>query len=150
MTTKLLAVLVLVVLAAACSTTHKRLTPGNTSSTSNTAGVATAPRCPSGGACPAPVTADELCVSAFGRAVIESAATTAGSVRHSGVGLRGGAFEEGFPEAKDADFAAWCMVSDSRRCYDESAVAINGTRQHIASAWCGGRPPAAGPAIWTN
>jgi hypothetical protein len=60
-------------------------------------------------------------------------------------------FTAAFAKASNADFAAWCMVKTAPHCYEESAVASNGTKVLIASAGCGWPhgPPRAGPAYWT-
>ena len=94
------------------------------------------------------VHAQTLCHDTFGRRAIESVATTVGAVRASGIGLLGGVFASAFRGSRDAEFAAWCMIETAPHCYDESAVATDGGRVHIAEAGCGW-PPRAGPAYWT-
>src|SRR5437868_5987088 len=64
-----------VLLLAACSSTHG-------SATTQTTASATLPRCGAGG-CPPPVTAVELCSTAFGSRVVESVATSVQAVRHA-------------------------------------------------------------------
>jgi hypothetical protein len=96
--------------------------------------------------------AQALCAAAFGKAVVEAAATTVGDVRASGIGIVGRVFRNAFPGVADDSFAAWCMVeTPARHCYDESAVSADGSKVHIAGAGCGwpAGPPPAGPAYWT-
>jgi hypothetical protein len=142
----------LVLIAAACSASHSRAS-STTSTRPATARNTTATGTPTCRGCGRPaVTPAVLCAQAFGKTVVSSAGTTVGVVRQSGIGLEGGVFKAAFPSAHDADRAAWCMLSTSSGCYDESAVASNGERQHIAAPGCGwsNGPPRAGPAIWTD
>jgi hypothetical protein len=146
-------VAVLVVLGVACSASHERSSsPTSTSAaTSSSTTVTTSP--PTCRGCRRPVlTADVLCAKAFGKEVVGTAATTVGVVRRSGVGLIDDVFKAAFPRVRDDQLAAWCMLSTSPGCYDESAVAVNGARQHIADAGCGWTKarPHAGPPIWTD
>lgn len=108
-------------------------------------------RPPDSSAMPQGARAQKLCRDTFGRGAVESAATTVGRVRASGIGVLGGVFASAFRGSPDTDFAAWCMIKTDPHCYDESAVAATGDRVHIAPAGCGSPsgPPRAGPAYWT-
>jgi hypothetical protein len=148
---RIVSVTVLLVLGAACSGSHHRATPPSATTPSSAIGP-TRPSTCAGCQRAVATTAGALCARAFGKQVVGTAATTAGAVRRSGIGLVGGVFKGAFPGVRDDELAAWCMLSTSPGCYDESAVAANGLRQHIAAAGCGWSksPPHPGPAIWTD
>lgn len=76
--------------------------------------------------------AGALCRTAFGAAVVEAAPTTAGAVRESGIGVVGDRFRSAFRGVANDSFATWCMIRTSADCYDESAVAADGSQVHIA------------------
>ena len=81
--------------------------------------------------------AASLCATAYGAAVVESAATDVRTVRKAGIGIVGGMFKKAFPGVNDDAFAAWCMLRTTAHCYDEAAVAVNGVRRRIVNAGCG-------------
>jgi hypothetical protein len=151
---RIVSVTVLIVLGAACSDSHDRTSlptlPSTTTSSSAT--VPTRPSTCAGCQRSVAAAAGVLCARAFGKQVVGSAATTVGVVRRSGIGLAGGVFRAAFPGVRDDELAAWCMLSTTPGCYDESAVAVNGARQHIAVAGCGWSkgPPHPGAATWTD
>ena len=91
------------------------------------------------------------CRAAFRKDVVDAALTTADTVRQSGVGVNGAQFPDAFPGYADGGSAAWCMVRVDIGCYDEWAVAGDGSKEHIVTAGCGWSSghPRAGPAYWT-
>jgi hypothetical protein len=151
---RIVSVAVLVVLGAACSGSHRRASSPTPPSATTSSDATVPTRSSTCAGCQRSVaaTAGALCEKAFGKEVVGSAGTTVGVVRRSGIGIVGGVFKAAFPGLRDDQLAAWCMLATSPGCYDESAVAMNGVRQHIAVAGCGWSkgPPHPGPAIWTD
>ncbi len=150
---RIVCVATVAVIAAACSASRPRASSSTSTQPLTTRSTSAATNPPMCRGCGLPhVTPGVLCAQAFGNEVVGSAETTVGVVRRSGIGLVGGVFKAAFPGVDDAELAAWCMLSTSPGCYDESAVAVNGARQHIAAVGCGWakRPPHAGPPIWTD